>query len=208
MVPELSGFLVAMNDLKALVNMSVRTVLDVAKLSAKHMLTTARVGDPVEDESMKALRPTLSKINGLGLVTTQSQMGVKEKNHWQRAYLCGFVSKAIAAKLFATLDLVDGLVVLIGPHGRPSEAFNATAPRLTLTRVGKDLQDPCTRQPLANMPSFHDDWWDVIPETGLRDDKVAMRAVAKDALYFFALDLTWGRKTWLFSKVMNALKAV
>ena len=188
--------------------MSVRTVKDVATLSAKHMLTTTRVGDPAEDESMKAMRPTLSKINSLGLVTTESQMGLKDKNNWQRAYLCGFVSKSDAAKLFARLDLVDGLVVLIGPHGRPSEAFNATAPRLTLTRQGKDLQDPCTRQPLANTPSFQYDWSGLLPETGLRDDKVAMRAVAKDALSFFAVDLTWGRKTWLFSKIIGALKAV
>lgn len=185
--------------------MSVRTVLDVAKLSAKHMPTTSSVGDPTEDESMKAMRPTLAKINGLGLVTTNSQMGVKQKHHWQRAYLCGFVSMTIAARLFAKLDLVDGLVVLIGPHARASEAWNATAPRLTLTRQGKDLQYPCTRQPLANMPSFQNDWINMIPETGLCDDKVAMRAVAKDAVSFTAVDMVWGRRTWLFAKVINAL---
>lgn len=185
--------------------LKIRTVKDVAKLSAKHMLTTTRVGDPEEDETMKAMRPSLAKINDLGLVTTESQMGVKEKNHWQRAYICGFVSKADADRLFNKLDLVDGLVVLIGPHGKDSDPWNSTAPRLSLTRDGKDFR-PVTRHPLANTSSFEYHWSNMLPETGLCEDKVAMRAVAKDSVDFFAMDGTWGRKTWLFRKVIEALK--
>lgn len=63
------------------------------KLCSLAMLTTARVGDVEEDPSMSQARPRLAAINERGLVTTDSQMGLKttfqdvrdgsEVLHWQ-----------------------------------------------------------------------------------------------------------------------------
>lgn len=55
---------------------SMRPTDVLGKLSAVAMLTTNRVGDPTEDETMVEARPRLSLINEKGFVTVDSQMGV------------------------------------------------------------------------------------------------------------------------------------
>ena len=61
------------------------SVGQIARLQAAAMPTTSRVGDPEEDETMASARPVLSRINALGFVTVDSQMGTKGGGgytHW------------------------------------------------------------------------------------------------------------------------------
>ena len=59
--------------------MEIYNFKDLARASSVLMLTSDRVGEIEEDESMKIAKPILSKINAFGFVTEDSQMGKKEK---------------------------------------------------------------------------------------------------------------------------------
>lgn len=196
---------------------AVRTVAEVAALQAAAMLTTARVGDPTEDDSMAAARPALARINALGFVTVDSQMGVKEPTMWQRAYIVGFVRTADAARLVDELQRVDGLIALAIPHGedQPPDGEDfafafSRMPTLPLTLIDRDCDHlrTVTRQHLAVAEPFASLWSSLLPEIHLRNDRASMDAVRKDATHLFVMDATWGRKTWLFKTVTRILLQV
>jgi hypothetical protein len=116
------------------------------------MLTTRRVGDPSEDASMAAARPILSKINELGFVTIDSQMGTSE----QRAYVSGFVSKNIVEKFVELVTMESGIMCFSFPHGESvPKGYNTFGlkrmPRVALTLEGSK---PVTRYPLGAAMSW------------------------------------------------------
>lgn len=187
----------------------VKTVDRVAALQAAAMPSTARVGDPSEDASMAAARPMLAKINALGFVTVDSQMGLSGGPYRQRAYISGFVSKARAAGLMAELTRRD-LVAVQYPHGEDTpadlEAFGLRSmPRLALTDDGGEVH---TKMPLGAAQTWKSMWRGLLPELGLQDDTRSMQAVRADAVQVFVADVVWGRKTWLFRQVHDALARV
>lgn len=195
-----------------MVKVSVKTVAEVAALSAKAMITTVRVGDPEEDGSMVVMRPVLSQINLHGFVTIDSQMGLKEVNMWQRAYVSGFISKRCAAAILTQLRRQDGLLVLTFPHGESMPpnvedfAF-AHMPWVPLTLSGKDLK-VVTRQPLGAAQTWSSMWGCLLPEVNLKKDWRSRDHVMRDAVQLFVVDLTWGRKTWLFGKILKVLQTL
>lgn len=190
----------------------VRTVAQVGTLQAKVMLTTERVGTTREDPEMALLRPVLSRMNAHGLVTVDSQMGHKLPGTWQRAYVSGFVAKENVRALVAELQKEDGLLVLQFPHGEsmPPEIVEfglRHMPRMPVTLYGSDLK-PVTRMPLGAAQSWSEMWSNLLPESGLRADHVSRDAVMKDAVQLYIVDLTWGRRTWLFGRVLRWLRAL
>jgi hypothetical protein len=192
------------------------TFAELAARSSAAMLNTRRVGDPIEDGTMKAVRKVLSKINALGFVTTDSQMGRTFAPWWrravcwkraphsdrQRAYICGFVSKTSSGRIFKELDSED-VVVLMGPHRPEHVPFSYGGARLTLTYDGGE---PYTANPVTSPPNFVDEWLNTLPELNLADDAEAMRAMEPDVVALFVMDAKWGRKTWLFDVVRKALE--
>lgn len=186
----------------------VRSVDELAALQARAMPTTRRVGDPVEDASMSAARPILSKINAAGFVTVDSQMGSETRTMRHRAYLFGFVARAHAPALMAELETYSGIVALAyarhgedAPAGTESYAL-ANLPRATLT-LSRGKSE--TRQPLGAACTWLEVWHGLLPELQLSDDAASMAAVAKDAVQIFVFDATYGRKWHLFRKVLDAL---
>lgn len=53
--------------------------------------------------------------------------------------------------------------------------------------------------------TLDDHWGNLIPGTGLRGDKRAMKLVAPDVVYVNIVDMQWGRPMWLFEKVIEVL---
>lgn len=197
----------------------VRTVAEVASLQAKAMLTTARVGDPGEDAEMAVMRPMLSRVNFHGLVTVDSQMGHKRPKSWQRAYVSGFVAKALAPAIISRLIRQDGMMVLQFPHGETMARHLMIGtpkldlygykhmPRLPVTLDGADLV-PVTRMPLAIAQTWSEMWMNLLPEIDMRDDKASQDAVMQDAVQVYIVDLTWGRRTWLFTRIIKVLRTI
>lgn len=188
------------------------SVGQIARLQAAAMPTTSRVGDPEEDETMASARPVLSRINALGFVTVDSQMGTKGGGgytHWQRAYVSGFVASSVAKRFVRAMNAADGVLVLAFPHGEEQpEAGKAFAmkrmPRVSLTIEAR--LDTATSHPLAVAQPFSSMWAALLPELGLRGDGASMKAVAADATQVFVVDMVWGRKTWLFKTVQRCLR--
>ena len=190
------------------------TVREIAALQADAMLTTMRVGDPNEDASMSAMRQKLSKINALGFVTVDSQMGIKENGPtlWQRAYISGFVPRSISDQFVTRMNMTNSIVALAFPHGEEQpksgqEFAWKRMPRLTLT-VETPRFEACTTHPLAIAQTFHEMWLGLLPELKLKSDLKSMKAVAKDAVQIFVMDTVWGRKSWLFDTLLKTLKSL
>ncbi|CAN0546745.1 unnamed protein product [Ectocarpus sp. 12 AP-2014] len=193
----------------------------LGKLSAAAMLTTTRVGDVVEDASMAQARPHLSRINKRGLVTTDSQMGVKKElthhrdghllnhpvTHWQRSYVVGILARNLGTKFRQKMQLVDGVDFFIGPHGRSPPLYLAHRIYVTMQRQNGD-PDFCTSVIMATNP-LDEDLNGVLPEVQhvLQND-TCVRIVEEDALLVNVVDLHWGRPFWLFDKVKNVLQEV
>lgn len=182
------------------------------------MLTTERVGDPTEDASMKRARPALSAINGIGLVTIDSQMGVKHKEYWQRAYVSGFATRETAERLKAALSTVDSVLVLMYPHGEsvPNKLEDyalAHMPRLPLTLSGSNMT-ACTQMPLGAAQTFAEMWANLLPElhAEMKHDMspAEMKRLKKEcelnSVQVFVVDTVWGRATWLFSTILRRMR--
>lgn len=197
----------------------VRTVAQVAKLSAREMRRTSRVGDPSEDATMAKARPILAKINAAGFVTVDSQMGKKEQYNsvfhkgfvsveWQRSYIEGFMARDKAQAFMLRMDLVGGAAVYVCEHAsrNPSDKVFGNAYRVPVTRhtePGGTFR-ACTRQPMLPR-TLHGQWVNLLPETKLRSDAHAMEAVAPEVVQVTVVDMQWGRPVWLFNKVVDAL---
>jgi hypothetical protein len=192
----------------------------VRERHAKLMLTTKRVGDPAEDASMKEARPFLSKINELGIITVDSQMGVKntKKHTWQRSYVSGFTAPYIAARLKEQFKLVDSVIVLVFPHGEDApkghEEFGFKhMPRLTLSIHGPERKES-TRLPLGACQPFGEMWLHLLPEfhAELKKGDSAFNYVTKahcklKSVQIHIVDMVFGRKLWLFKEVIKRLRA-
>jgi hypothetical protein len=178
------------------------------------MLTTSRVGDPEEDPTMKKARPLLAAINRLGLITTDSQMGVARK---QRAYVLGLATREVAARLQQALQETDAVIVLVFPHGESTPDgltdFGLThMPRLALTLCGAPSLTPCTQMPLGACQNFSEQWGNLLPE--LRDEIQALapnaqrrlkRECQRDSVQFCVVDTMWGRPMWLFRTIVATM---
>lgn len=175
---------------------------ELSESSRAAMLTTARVGDPAEDPTMKVMRPKLSQINALGFITTDSQMGKAfPEEECQRAYISGFVSKKYAERI-EDLLLKEGLYVDMQPP-RPDDQPFFYGERYPLTM---DYGDVHTGHPMECAPTFEEEWINTLPELGLADDVESMNAMEPQIVTLFVADKQWGRETWLFDVVIAALK--
>lgn len=199
--------------------MEVSTIEDVAKLSARKMKTTARVGAAEEDASMTKARPALAKINALGLVTVDSQMGKKSEYisvvdegfvgvMWQRAYVYGFMSRERAADFAMRLDLVGGIAIQVCEHAKkePSDKVFSSAYKIPVTRFSTRDGDfaAITRMPM--LPgTLEYQWSNLLPETGLASDLRAMKLVAPNVVQISIVDMQWGRPMWLYDTIVAAL---
>lgn len=201
--------------------MKVTTIAQVAKLSAREMKTTARVGDEEEDPSMKVARPILSKINAAGLVTMDSQMGLKsdyvsvvEKGFvgvmWQRAYVSGFMARESAAAFAERLDLVGGIAIKVCEHAskEPSDKVFRAAYKIPVTRFSTRDGAFAASTHMPMIPNtFAYDWMNLLPETGLRSDRRAMQLVAPSVVQVYIVDMQWGRPMWLYNEILKALRS-
>jgi hypothetical protein len=187
------------------------------------MLTTVRVGDPDEDASMAAARPLLANINRLGFLTIDSQMGKKETKTFQRAYICGLVTKDTADRLKNYFRTIDSVLVFAFPHGETAPpgldayAFGDDGgiglPRIEVSLGGPNLS-PVTRLPLGIGERFESAWNGVLPE--VRDElqtnfstkgiqRLKERCCAQ-SVYISVVDTVWGRRTKMFTEVVRALQ--
>ena len=178
---------------------------------AEHMRCTRRVGDPEEDPGMAQARPRLSEINRLGLLTVESQLGLDRRWLKQRAYLSGLATPEVAARLASRLKLLRGVLVLVFPHGEEAPAgYNEfglrSMPRLEVTLAGSNLE-PCTRVPLGAVRSFRSMWDNLLPELRAElvhaPDTARLQAAASAACQVLIVDTVWGRKNWLFDRVIQ-----
>ena len=184
-----------------------------AKLSAVHMLTTGRVGDPLEDASMSEARPILSEINRKGFLTIDSQMGQKrarkhfvtgeEYPSWQRAYVDGFMPRHLIKNFHQRMELEDGVVILIdAPHERPMRIGGA----ISVTLDGDYFY---TRKPVATSAGFQESVENVLPEVrSIMSDKRCRELLRQDAFNVRVVDMVWGRPFWLFEKISKVLDVV
>jgi hypothetical protein len=184
---------------------------------AELMRTTKRVGDPSEDASMRRMRPVLSVINALGLITIDSQMGSKRDKQWQRAYVWALATRKTAAKLTASLMTVDSALVLTFPHGESAPSKIAEYALTNMPRIALTLDshnNAVTRQPLGASATFSEMWAGLLPElhAELKRDMTPeqLRALRtrcmRDSVQVFVVDTVWGRPTWLFDTLVKHLK--
>jgi hypothetical protein len=178
------------------------------------MLKTARVGEPDEDASMAVMRPILAKINSLGLVTSDSQDGKSTKPnkfgvYRQRAYISGMMDRLHAKEFVRRANLVDGLLAFRCEFkdyidGQPEQVSPTSIP-VTLNENKAGAIQYHTFMPLetADISSV---WWNLLPETGLKDDVSAMNRVKKGSVMVSLVDMKWCRRRWLFTKVVNLLQ--
>ncbi|CAN0408181.1 unnamed protein product [Pylaiella littoralis] len=174
----------------------------LGKLSAVAMLTTARVGLASEDPSMAQARQHLSEVNKRGLVTTDSQMGVKKQitqhvdghvlnppvTHWQRSYISGILAKDSRHKFQQNMRLVDSVDFLIGRHGHvPPHALTHYI-QVTMEHQNDD-PDFCTSMPMATHNLGYDLTY-LLPEVKhVVQSDTCTRIVKKDALVVEIVDL-------------------
>ncbi|CAM9345380.1 unnamed protein product [Pylaiella littoralis] len=182
------------------------------KLCSLAMLTTARVGDVEEDLPMSQARPRLAAINERGLVTTDSQMGLKtifqdvrdgsEVLHWQRSYVSRCLPRHMGAKFEERLNIVDCVSFFIGVpgHSPPYEQIY----HIPVTKyVPEDLE---TRAPMATSPFRSIEF---LPEVRtILQDTTCFDIVEQDSLKVEIADTIWGRPWWLFDKVAEILDEV
>ena len=204
---------------------------NLARKSADEMKTTARVGDAEEDATMAEIRSALSRINALGMVTTDSQMGAKsrytfasnselEGETWQRAYVCGIMLRDHAAELVEKLDLEDDIIASALPY-MPEERYrkrrksdadvvNYLWKHVSRICVTRELHEDGTFRPHTRIPGFapalSHDMAGLLPETGLLGDEDLERALAPHVVAVHVVDTRWGRKDSLFDRVAAALE--
>jgi hypothetical protein len=180
------------------------------------MMTTERVGDPVEDASMAVMRPILSKINALGLVTSDSQAGKITKPDKfgvsrQRAYISGMMDRSYAKEFVRRANLVDGLLAFWCEFkdyidGQPEQLSPSSIPvKFNEDNAGTIRYETYTPQEILDFTTV---WWNLLPETGLCDDVSAMNRVKKGVVHVRLVDMIWCRQRWLFNKVVELLQDV
>jgi hypothetical protein len=211
----------------------IRTVADVAEISARCMKMTARVGDPEEDASMAVMRPLLSKINTLGFVTSDSQKGSVESYttnckksslkgyktckpgdkvmHHQRAYIDGLMDRSRAKAFVKRANLVDGMLATWCEftdfvEGGKSVMVPSSVP-VTRVHFVDGSMEYTTWSPFRPR-DISSVWWNLLPETGLVDDVATMNRVKKVAVAVSLMDLKWGRERWLFKKSVELLSTL
>lgn len=195
--------------------MRINNFKDLVKASANAMKTTYRVGDPREDVSMSVARPILSKINELGFVTDDSQMGKKDTYDidstekfgtiWQRSYVSGFMSKHEYKQFQLRMDLIGGCFVLIKPYCENRDIFMGHGiPVTRITDWGGNF-NACTRTWTDCPVSIEPQWINLLPELKIQDNYELMNRIEKEVVYVSVTDMTWGRGFWLFDTIVRAL---
>lgn len=184
-----------------------------AKLSAVHMLTSARVGHVREDPTMAEARPRLSEINRKGFLTIDSQMGKKivqqhprtgaDYPYWQRSYVDGLMPRHLTKNFHQRMELEDSVVILIdAPHDRPRRIGGA----ISVTLDGHYF---FTRTPVATSAGFEESVQNVLPEvSSIMSDKKCKQLLREDAYNVRVVDMVWGRPFWLFDKISQVLDVV
>lgn len=184
------------------------------KLSAMAMLVTQRVGDPNEDASMSQARPRLSQINDRGLVTFDSQMGVKrvipgcdtidgsDATHWQRSYIKGVIPGGMGEVFKQQIDLVDGIAMnMVEPVSEGKETFSMY--EVPVTRYDDEMS---TFVPMLQDESLLEAKLNFLPEVqSILNNKNCEKMFEEEALLVVIVDMVWGRQFWLFDKVSEIL---
>lgn len=180
------------------------------KLSAMAMLVTQRVGDPEEDASMSQARPRLSLINDRGLVTYDSQMGVKrvitsaidgsDVTHWQRSYIMGVIPGGMGEVFKQQIDLVDSVAMhMVEPEAYETESTY----EVPVTRYDDEMH---TNVPMGGNLSLVEAKLNFLPEVkSILDNKNCSRIFEEEALIVQIVDMVWGRQFWLFDKISEIL---
>lgn len=196
----------------------------LGKLSATAMLTTARVGDPMEDPSMAQARPHLAEINERGIVTTDSQMGKKELithrfdngqplvppvTQWQRSYILGIMPVGLYEEFSKKMRLIDGVDFFIGVPGEsPPEQFIHYINVTMLQQGPEDEPDFFTNVPMTTN-TLEEPLLNLLPEVAhVMQSSACKEIVQNDALIVHVVDLIWGRPLWLFDKVKEVLQDI
>ena len=197
--------------------MEIYNFKDLSRASSVLMLTSDRVGEIEEDESMKIAKPILSKINAFGFVTEDSQMGKKEKinlkdnkigDKWQRSYISGIMDRNIYKEFELKMDLIGETFILIKPHCKMhSEHSNP----ISVTRVSKQdgSFETITRNWTDCFP-IEIQWINLLPDLGdeILNDMELMEQIEEEVVYVEITDLTWGRDFWLFETVYKVLSEI
>jgi len=197
--------------------MEISNFKDLARESSVLMLTSDRVGDVTEDESMKVAKPILSKINALGFVTQDSQMGKKEKinlkynkigDKWQRSYISGIMDINIYKEFELKMDLIGETFLLIKPH---CEMHSEHSNPISVTRVSKqDGSFETTTRNWTDCDSIYPQWINLLPDLGdeILDDMELMEEIEEEVVCVRITDMTWGRPWWLFETVHKVLNEI
>ena len=177
----------------------------LGKVSAIAMLTTERVGRVTEDSTMAQARPRLSRINERGLVTFDSQMGVKEGSgselHWQRSYVVGMLPRQLARKFMNRMRLVDGVTLYVNEF--KNIPFNMDLQFVPVTRYGDEMH---TSVPMTSVP-FEEG--ELLPAVeSIMHERTCRELVKDDAIRVAVVDTVWGRPFWLFEKISDVLDEV
>jgi len=190
--------------------MEISNFKELAEASSSLMLTSDRIGAITEDESMKVAKPILSKINSLGFVTDNSQMGKKEKinlkdnkigDKWQRSYISGIMSRNIYKEFELKMDLIGETFLLIKPH---CEMYSEHSNPISVTRVSKqDGSFETTTRNWTDCDSIYPQWINLLPDLGdeILDDMKLMEEIEEEVVCVRITDMTWGRPWWLFETV-------
>ena len=197
--------------------MEISNFKDLARESSILMLTSDRVGAVTEDESMKIAKPILSKINALGFVTQDSQMGKKEKinlkdnkigDKWQRSYISGIMDRNIYKEFELKMDLIGETFILIKQH---CEMYSEHSNPISVTRVSnQDGSFPTTTRCWTECESIYPQWINLLPDLGdeILDDMELMEQIEDEVVYVGITDMTWGRPLWLFETVHKVLSEI
>ena len=197
--------------------MEISNFKDLARESSILMLTSDRVGAVTEDESMKIAKPILSKINALGFVTQDSQMGKKEKinlkdnkigDKWQRSYISGIMDRNIYKEFELKMDLIGETFILIKQH---CEMYSEHSNPISVTRVSnQDGSFPTTTRCWTECESIYPQWINLLPDLGdeILDDMELMEQIEDEVVYVGITDMTWGRPLWLFENVHKVLSEI
>ena len=197
--------------------MEIYNFKDLARASSVLMLTSDRVGEIEEDESMKIAKPILSKINAFGFVTEDSQMGKKEKinlkdnkigDKWQRSYISGIMDRNIYKEFELKMDLIGETFILIKQH---CEMYSEHSNPISVTRVSnQDGSFPTTTRCWTECESIYPQWINLLPDLGdeILDDMELMEQIEDEVVYVGITDMTWGRPLWLFETVHKVLSEI
>ena len=197
--------------------MEIYNFKDLARASSVLMLTSDRVGEIEEDESMKIAKPILSKINAFGFVTEDSQMGKKEKinlkdnkigDKWQRSYISGIMDRNIYKEFELKMDLIGETFILIKQH---CEMYSEHSNPISVTRVSnQDGSFPTTTRCWTECESIYPQWINLLPDLGdeILDDMELMEQIEDEVVYVGITDMTWGRPWWLFETVHKILSEI